>query len=235
LPGGSLCGNGVVDSGCSEDCDPPSAQSCNDLSDGDADGLIGCLDPDCCGAAIPSCGNDCRLAEPCKRITDAPGSIKFKLPRDPSTSRPDILKVSGRVDVNPFRLNPIEDGFELVLSNSTDILYDARLLAGDLRSRSGTFGTYRWRDRSAKDGTGLRNNGLFLVRARIEQENGEWFYSFKVKAFVDLKQVAHESTMTVQVSGVNQIAIMTADWDQRGLHGWRLSKGESNSAAFPCE
>ena len=60
-------------------------------------------------------------------------------------------------------LSSLADGFGIALSNSSGIVYEANLLPGDFIARAGSFGRYKWRDRAAKTGQGVRN-GLYQVR-----------------------------------------------------------------------
>jgi hypothetical protein len=222
----TTCGDGFIDTSCGEVCDPPANEVCDSTVDLDGDGLIGCLDPDCCNSIVPLCGGDCRFVEPCKTISSAPGTIRLK-----STGM-DMLKLRGRVVVNPLGLNPVEEGFGVALSNPNGIIYEATLFPGDFIARAGNFGRYKWRDRAAKAGQGVRN-GLYLVRSHFKQLNGEWVYMFKVKAYADLN-AAIESDMAVQVFGVDDVAILTATWTQR-RSGWKLSESVSNGSTFTCQ
>lgn len=144
----------------------------------------------------------------------------------------DRLKPRGRVLANPLNFNPVQDGFGLVLSTSSGIIYEANLLPGDFIARAGTFGKYKWRDRAAETGQGVRN-GLCLVRTHFKQINGQWTYLFKIRAYADL-DAALWSDMALYFFAVDDVAVLTASWTQR-RSGWKLAESVSNGLLFTCQ
>jgi len=224
--GGTLCGNGVLDGVCGEICEPGSGEICNDMVDNDFDGLVDCADPDCCeDLEQQGCGLDCQPAAFCKAILNDPAVIKL------NGTDPDFFKFHGRVAVNPAVLNPVVDGFSVQLSNSSGIIYSGTLLPGDMIAKSPA--RYMWKDKTAKNGVGVRD-GLFRVRGVVRKFDGAFFYAIKVKAYGDFS-AADEATMTTQVSGVDDVAVLTATWQSK-KSGWvlRLKDLLAGAGAFQC-
>ena len=223
---GTLCGNGTVDAVCGEVCEPGAGEICNDSVDNDFDGLVDCADPDCCEDLVQQgCGLDCQPAAFCKAILNDPAVIKL------NGTGADFFKFHGRVAVNPAVLNPLVDGFSVQLSNSSGIIYSGTLLPGDMIAKSA--GRYFWKDKSAKNGVGVRD-GLFRVRGVVRKFDNSFFYTIKVKAYGDLS-AAVEPTMTTQISGVNDVAVLTATWVQK-KSGWvlRIKDLLAGASAFQC-
>jgi hypothetical protein len=228
--GGGVCGDGIADPGCNETCEPtPGVQLCDSQFDEDLDGLIACADPDCCENLVtPSCGADCQVANYCKPILNDPSVVKVRV------TQPDFYKIHGRVNVNPATWNPLETGFAIVLSNSSGVIYRSTLAGSDFRVKG--VHRYIWRDRSAKNGLGLRN-GLETVRMKVSKDvdtGGLFFAHLKVKAYGDFS-AAIEPEMTTQVFGVEDTAILTATWEQR-RGGWVLRAKDQliDSGNFQC-
>jgi hypothetical protein len=226
VPGGTLCGDGLVQAECGEDCDPPSTQACDNLSDGDGDGLVGCLDPDCCSAVAPTCGSDCTTSSFCKPILDDPAVVRFT---DGTFSRA-LFKFHGRVAANPLFVKPLEEGFSVALSNSSGEIYRGELLPGDLIERGAA--RYLFKDKTAKAGPGVRD-GLALIRLVFRRQNeGQWFVHVKVKAWSDDFAAATESLMSTQITGVGDIGLLSANWVQT-RRGWKLPYGQLANLTTP--
>ncbi len=228
--GGAVCGDGVIDPSCSETCEPTlGVQLCDSQFDEDGDGLIACADPDCCEDLVtPSCGANCQVANYCKPILNDPSVLKIRV------TEPDFYKIHGRVNVNPATWNPLVTGFTIILSNPTGVIYRSTLAGSDLRYKG--VQRYIWKDRSAKNGLGLRN-GLELVRMKVTKDidtGGLFFAHIKVKAYGDFS-AAIEPDMTTQFLGVEDTAILTATWTQR-RGGWILRAADQlvDSGNFQC-
>jgi len=108
------------------------------------------------------------------------------------------------------------------------------LARGDLRYKG--VQRYIWKDRSARNGLGLRN-GLELVRMKVTKDidtGGLFFAHIKVKAYGDFS-AAIEPEMTTQFFGVEDTAILTATWTQR-RSGWILRAADQlvDSGNFQC-
>ncbi len=208
---GTTCGDGMLDVACGEECDPPAVEICDNLIDDDGDSLIDCEDSGCDASSAPTCGATCNEVSACKVIAQDPGVIRL------SPVGKDLLKLRGRVVVNPALINPVADGFRVLLSNDVATIYRGELLPGDLIFRQN--GRFRFRDRSAKDSPGLRN-GLFLVAIKVKKLDANWWYIFKVKAFNDFG-AAVMPEMTLQIAGVDDVASITSIWTQQ-RSGWHL-------------
>ena len=205
----AICGDGVVEGG--EECDPPSAEVCNDLVDNDGDLLPDCADPDC-QTGTATCGADCLMVPPPQTIYRDPATIKI-LP-DPKR---DQFKIHGRVPVTPGAVDPVSDGFGVVVSNENGAIYTGQLGPGDLVARGKN--SYTFVDKEAKKGTPIRD-GLARVRIKLRYHKGQLYYHFNVRAYSDLT-AADRPTMTTQISGSDSEACLTADWRQTN-RGWQL-------------
>ena len=212
LAGGTTCGNGALDVACGEQCDPPSTEVCDNLLDDDGDGLIDCLDDDCDAIVGPTCSDQCVVVSACKGIGRTKAKIRF------APGSQDQFMLRSQVVVSAAVVNPIVDGFKLLLSNANGPIYRAELLPGDIVFRRP--GRYRYIDRTAKAGPGERD-GLAQVSIMVKEVDGQDMYVFRVKAWNDLS-LATLSEMTLQVTGVDDVATLTTGWGQRS-NGWRLN------------
>ncbi len=207
------CGNGILEG--TETCELPSAEICDDRADNDGDGLVDCADPDCTGGSqidpSPSCGATCVEVPACKPILDDPAIIRIH--PDPRRS---LFKFHGRVLAAPEDFDPMEQGFGLVVSNEDGVIFRAELLPGDFTCRKLRC---KFKDRLARSGAG-RRDGIYTLRTRFKQLDGEWTYTFTVKVFTDLSR-ATTPRMTTQVYGVDGVGFLTSDWRAKG-EGWIL-------------
>ena len=213
-PFGTLCGDLTLDLLCGESCDPPNGEICNTPFDEDGDGLISCEDPDCCQLATgPTCGADCQLVPPCQPILQDPSVIRF----DKVGTR-DFFKIYGRIPISlPINVNPVDDGFSVVLTNSNGVIYSATLGPNDLVDRGRN--RYLFKDKTAKIGPGFRN-GLASVSVRIRKIAGQWLYTFRLKAYGDFS-AATEPFMTTQIIAGDYVGILPVNWTPT-RRGWIL-------------
>jgi hypothetical protein len=133
----------------------------------------------------------------------------------------DRFDFHGRVKLDPPSLggpvDPVAAGFGIELQNELGTIYKATLLPGDLVSIPNHY--YRFRDRSARDGNGIRS-GLYRVTTRFRKYRDGWYYTVYVLAFADLSAATHP-LMTVIFSQVDGTAALSADWLPT-RSGWRL-------------
>jgi hypothetical protein len=131
-----------------------------------------------------------------------PALIRFR------PGRLDVLRMHGAI-TPATPIDPVGEGFAIVLRNADGVLYHAALLPGDLsRARRATF-----LDRAAASGRG-RRNGLF----RVSLLRRERRYHFDVQAYADLAG-ATLPTMTVQIAIGDDVFVSAADW-RRTRFGW---------------
>ena len=123
----------------------------------------------------------------------------------------------GQTTIDPALLFPDEEGFAILLTNSSGAVYRGELFSGDLVLKGRN--RYTFRDRTAKYSPGVRD-GISSVRIRVNHRWNQFWYSFKVKVFADLSS-AIEPDMTVQASGMNDVATRSGGWSQT-RQGWRL-------------
>jgi len=213
VAGGTTCGDGALDAACGEQCDPPSSEVCGNLVDDDGDTLIDCLDDDCGALAGPTCNDQCMVVGACKSLGRTRAKIRFK----PGIR--DQLKLRSQTPVVAAAINPVTDGFRILLSNDDGPIYRGELFPGDIVLRR--TDQYRYIDRGAKSGISQRD-GLAQVKIAIKEIDGQDTYVFRVKAWSDLS-AATLADMTLQVSAVDDTAVLTARWIQR-VGGWQLSR-----------
>ena len=133
----------------------------------------------------------------------------------------DRFDFHGRVKLDPPSLggpvDPVAAGFGIELQNELGTIYKASLLPGDLVPIPNHY--YRFTDRSARDGSGMRS-GLYRVITRFRKYRDGWYYTVYIRAFADLSAATHP-LMTVIFSQVDGTAALTADWVST-RSGWRL-------------
>jgi hypothetical protein len=203
------CGNGVLDAG--EECDPPSAEACDDGLDGDGDNLIDCEDPDCSLTVQPTCNAEC-LNVRCEGIARDPGRIDVNEP-----GAIGYFEVHGRVRMAPTEVDPTASDFGVSLRNDAGEIYRGDLVAGDFAKYDKR--RFRYSDENVRSGEGGRD-GLYKVSSRFRKIEGQWYYTFRVKAFADFSG-ATSARMTTQVYAGPCVGFLTAEWRHtRG--GWRV-------------
>jgi hypothetical protein len=222
---GSMCGDGFIDGGCGEECDPPGGESCDAMEDLDSDNLFACEDPDCCDALVIDCGASCQNIAPCLRVAPAVGALRI------SSGVLDKLKIRGSIDLPDSSIvNPIEDGFIIGLTTDTGLIYKGTLLPGDLAERSRGPRRYKFKDKLAKVGQGVRD-GILVAKIRVRDGDVPPTYSFKVKAVAELS-AATNASIAIHVIGVEDAAVVRPNWRFTNF-GWKLSKPASLEAVFP--
>jgi hypothetical protein len=212
------CGNGNVDPG--EQCDPPSAEICNDTVDNDADQLVDCSDPDCLTPGFQSCDGNCQLTAPCVPILNDPARLTW-----------DYFKVHGRY-IPTTEANPLLEGFIVQITNTDGTIYRGELKPGDLQLVGGTrLKRWAFRDRGARDGNGIRDGlSRVFVKQRMERD-GTISYPFKIKAYGDMAR-AVKKRMTTQVYIGGDVGFLTASW--LGEPGrWRLTLKQASAGFVP--
>jgi uncharacterized repeat protein (TIGR01451 family) len=207
---GAACGNASLDPG--EQCDPPSAEICNNTIDDDLDQLVDCADSDCTTPGFQSCDADCQLTAPCVPILN-----------DPAILREDYVKVHGRyVPTTPA--NPFLDGFVFLVQNTDGVVFRAELLAGDLATID-DVGLKRWRYKN--HAARVARDGVYIVNIRERREkDGSISYPFKIKAFGDMS-AAVKSRMTTQIYIADDVGFLTATWLGRPGRWWLTQKQAS--------
>lgn len=212
------CGNGLIEG--NEQCEAPSLEICNDAADNDGDGMIDCADPDCTGGSQinpqPSCGATCTEVPACKPILDDPSIIRIS--EDPKRN---LFKFHGRVIAHPDVIDPVEQGWGLVVSNEEGIIFSGAVLPGDMRCKKLNC---KFKDVGARRGTAIRD-GIFKLGTRFKKVDGEWSYVFTVKVIADMSRATLER-MTTQVYGVGDIGFLTSDWTRKG-NGWILRQKDA--------
>lgn len=197
--GFSLCGNGIVNPG--EACDDPGEEICNNGVDDDGDLMIDCADEGSCPPGYQSCTVNCQLAPPCLPVE-----------RDPSTLSWTRFKMHGYfVPTTP--VDPLRDGFVVLLTNEDGEIFRAQLVAGDFveRGRRENRKVWKFRDRLARLGEGIRGgiSKVWVKQRLIESE--EVAYPFRIEVYGDMSR-ATKARMTTQVYLNNDVAYLTATW-----------------------
>ncbi len=212
-----LCGNGVVNPG--EDCEPPSAEICNNGVDDNGDALIDCADP-LCPAGSNSCDANCLFTNPCVSILNDPAIIRTYGEQKRGRPRKDFVKIHGRFIPNS-PVDPYLEGFSFLLTNADGIIYTASLFPGDFEIKREEF---RFKDKRAKrTGLGIRG-GIFKLRVKQRFDGGFLGYGFTIKAYGDLSR-AVLPRMTTQVYIGDDVAFLTATW--RGdSRKWKLKQSD---------
>ncbi len=238
------CGDGVTDTG--EECDgAPIIEVCNNSIDDDADNAIDCDDADCqttcidefgvpfAPPSVPKCTKHahCRVLDPDSRCVGVPSCDATcnevlacePLGPDPSIiklydDRPDLLKMH-MLFIPRSELFPVTEGFALLVTNASGVVYLGRLLENDLLPRDSSGKRFAFKDRTAKNGTGLRD-GLYKVNVRLRTYQGDPAYSFKIRAYADLS-AATVADMTTQIAIGNDTTFLPATWRQSST-GWKL-------------
>ncbi|HXC53533.1 MAG TPA: hypothetical protein VN634_21785 [Candidatus Limnocylindrales bacterium] len=211
---GTVCGDGIVETGCGETCDPDDHEICNNLIDDDGDGLIDCADPDCAEAPEPTCTDACQPAPPCVPLARDPAIIYIpELEQDLASEareRPSVGRFTfhGRM-VPESAINPLVDGFVVSLTNANGVIYSAEVKPVDLQAS----GEKRWFYRAPDDGSPVRE-GIAKLRVRRRVDRGEVGFAIRVTAYGDFS-AATLPVMTTQVYFGDDVAYVTAEWTSR--------------------
>ena len=207
-PNGALCGNGVVDPGCGEECDEDEGEICNNLLDDDLDTLIDCQDPDCSGALLPTCDDMCRLVPPCRPLLRDPAVISFGGAED------DEFRAAGESGTFSFHgslipstpIDPLAERFVVTLGNANGEIYRAELKPVDVKADGSRF-----RFRAEDLGAVVRDGGIARLSIRRRLYQGEMGYGIRVRAYGDFSR-ATLATMTTQVYFGDDVGYVTATW-----------------------
>jgi cysteine-rich repeat protein len=192
LDQGEQCddGNTVDGDGCDSDCN--FEEICDDLLDNDGDDLIDCFDP------------DCTVCPPIKRD---PGYIRF-LPG------PDSLSIHGRIEPTT-PIDPATEQVGILLTNENGAIYRGVLVPGDMVSGGGQIQNFKFVDRDAKLGLGIRQGlGKVMIYKRSNA------YSVYITAYGDLS-AATLPDMTIQLVVGNDVFQNTGTWKPKS-YGWKL-------------
>jgi hypothetical protein len=239
-----ICGDNEVGPG--ETCDPPGVPSggeiCDNLVDDDGDGAIDCEDADCpafcehdpgipcvrhrdcrtlvpgwppktsCIGAASGCDDNCQAVLACNAMGPDPSIIRFG--RD---GKPDQFKMHASF-VPQTEMYPESEEFSFLLTNASGVVYQARLLAGDLQVKGRR---YSFKDIGAKRGAPLRD-GIYQVSIKQRVKHGRVNYAFKLKIYGDFS-AATEALMMTQVKINNDGTMIVEEWTPTNS-GWKLDQ-----------
>ncbi len=164
----------------------------------------------CVGAQ--TCDENCKLVENCQKLGRDPASIRF----DRGAAGLDLFKMHASFFPRS-QLDPVSDGFSVLLTNAEGVVYRASLLAGDMVSRRNGK-RFAFSDRSAKQGNGVRD-GLARIRLKLRMRNGVPNYSFSIKAWGDFSSATLPMMRTQIVIG-NDGTSGQAEWRPTRF-GWK--------------
>ncbi len=209
-----FCDDGIIDPG--EECEPVSAEICNNGFDDDGDFAIDCADTDCTPEGFQSCDTSCLLTPACIPILNDPATLTSYDAEARARGKKGRVKIHGRfVPVTP--VDPITEGFTFTLSNALGTIYTARLEPFDMEARNPS--KMRFKDRNAKKARALRG-GIGKLSIKRRRDGGYLGYSFKIKAYGNMSR-ATLARMSTQVRIGDDVAYLTADWS--GHDGkWKL-------------
>jgi hypothetical protein len=197
-----FCGDGIIQPGLGEQCEPPSSlgcdanchatEICTDLVDNDGDGQIDCLDTDC----------------DCLPIGRDPGVIRF----DPAGAKKDLIAVHGSLKPET-PINPADETISFLLTNVNGKIFQLTIPAGDVKQ----LGRNRYR---------LRNRLAQQTRSGVAQFDLRHFprrdnYTFALKAYGDLS-LATEANMALQVVVGDDPFLNQSTW-AKIPQGWALT------------
>lgn len=208
LPGGSVCGNGVVNTTCGEECDAGSGEICANGLDDDGDGLTDCADPDCSNPAALGCDAECLLVPACVGILNDPAIIYMHDDGERAQGNGRFSFHGRMVPLTP--VDPLVDGFVVTIGNANGEIYRAEVGPGDLRENS----RKRYSLNATAAAIALNNGGIHSLHIRQRKDDGETGFGFRVKATGDYSRATLE-LMTTQVYFGNNVAYLTATWTQR--------------------
>ncbi len=216
-----LCGNGVLDPG--EECEPPTAEVCNNGLDDNGNVDIDCADALCAEPGFASCDANCMEAAPCVPILNDPARIRAGDSEARSGPRRGSLSIHGRF-IPTTDADPRTEGLRFLLTNAHGDIYRANLLPGDMKAKeSHEKARWNFKDKQAKRGVSLRD-GLYKVSVRRKLVYGFVNYSFRIQAYGDMSR-ALLPRMTTQVYIGDDVGYLTADWS--GEEGnWKLTASD---------
>jgi hypothetical protein len=216
VPNGALCGNGVFNPECGEQCDEDNGEICNNDTDDDGDLLVDCADPDCNQFPIETCGEDCMLVPPCVPLQRDPAVISFGTPTDglerdaDDTSTPRAAghgKYSFHARIMPTTpIDPIAEGFLLTLSNANGEIYRAQLEPSDFTWTRSSY-VYKAED----PGKVMAEGGILRIGLRKRFYAGEPGFGIRFKAYGDFSR-ATLPHMTTQVYFGDDVGFVSATW-----------------------
>lgn len=205
VPNGALCGNGVIDPGCGEQCDPPSAEVCNNGEDDDGDGLVDCEDPNCFEVLVSTCDDNCQFVPPCRQLQRDPALISFGSSEDRSVDRPGRFYLHARL-FPATSIDPATEGFVITLRNANGEIYSAEVKPIDLRT-NGKRLVFKAENRDEV----LAEGGILRLSIIRRVFDGEVAYGFRVQATGDFSR-ATLARMTTQVYFGDDVGYLTATW-----------------------
>jgi len=217
----ALCGNGVVDAACGEQCDAPLAEICNNGVDDDGNALIDCADLDCAEVPTPGCDDVCQFTPVCVAILGDPAIIRVDLD-SPERSASDgryTFGFHGRI-IPTTPVDPLTDGFVVMLSNADGEIYRAEVAASDLELR----GRNRYGLNREAAAVALRDGGIGKLSIRARRDKGQHGFGIRLRSYGDVSR-ATLPRMTTQVYFGDDVAYLTATWSRRpGRWTLRLSQ-----------
>ena len=211
----ATCGDGVVEG--LEQCDPPNSEDCGNGFDDDGDGRVDCDDPDCpSGPTAPTtCSLTCQEVPACQPLLDDPQFIKFG-----RNGKPGQLKIHARF-IPQGDVDLTVDPLTFIIMNEFGVIYRATLYPEDLQKHS-TDTRWRFKDRGAKKGLGIRSGWSQLLLSQKAVDGVDNNFVFKIKAYGDFSR-ATVPTMTTQFIIGNNVGTLTADWKGKYGSKWKLT------------
>jgi hypothetical protein len=217
IPRGDVCGDGIVDANCGEQCDPGTSEICNNGIDDDGDTLIDCGDPNCAETQLPGCSAQCLPIPPCTPILNDPAIIYMpELDVDADgASRSAESAPMGRFQfhgrIQPFTdVDPITDGFVLTLTNANGEIWRAEVLPGDIQQTARN----RYAINATIGATATSSGGIAKLNVRKRRDEGILGYGIRVRAYGDFSR-ATLPEMTTQVYFNDDVGFVTARWAKR--------------------
>ncbi|HEY2775737.1 MAG TPA: hypothetical protein VGK20_16975 [Candidatus Binatia bacterium] len=221
VPGGTVCGDGIVETQCGEICDPGKGEICDNGIDDDGDGLIDCADPDCTNPTSPPCDENCQPIPPCSPILSDPSILYPSIDGSGEALAADgsgggYFQFHGRF-VPAAGIDPMADGFVLTLVNANGEIWRGQVLPGDLRSDPGRN---RFWLNSTVASSSASSGGIAALHIRKRQDQGVTDYGIRARAYGDFSR-ATLAQMTTQVYVGSNVGYVTAMWT-RHSDRWTL-------------
>jgi hypothetical protein len=213
VPNGVLCGDGVFNPECGEECDEDNGEICNNDIDDDGDMLVDCADPDCNQFPIETCDDECRLVPPCVPLQRDPAVISFGVSAGAlgdGTERAAPTghgKYSFHARIEPTTpIDPISEGFLLTLSNANGEIYRAELDASDFTWTRSSY-VYKAEDPEKV----MAEGGIMRIGLRKRFYSGKPGFGIRFKAYGDFSR-ATLPHMTTQVYFGDDVGFVSATW-----------------------